>query len=255
MQPYQQRVVNEKDELEQPEMMKIFREVTNSDLPENLVVEFYDTGLKGGDAGHGGYTTLKFSTDNGSHSALVEYLDGTRSEIDLTEASLTIISRGDWEQTSVRQAMKRIGRSIKKVEDKWEPLAQTLGECYSLRDDLERDLTRLSAALAVASGVPAKEKTPEELAWFGRAKAKRFYLQKELADVNRQAAILKDKRKGTVKERVAAIKLDADARVRKTKAKYLAVIDKQYALIALLRRELGDEKFMVLASRVNKEFA
>ena len=119
---------------------------TGSGRPEDLVVELHDTGLKGGDAGHGGFTTLTFSTETGTHAAVIDYQDGTCSEVDLTDAKLTIVSRGDWEQQSVYGALKRLGQAVKKAEGFEKAGVSALPEYRNLRNQLESDLTKLLRA-------------------------------------------------------------------------------------------------------------
>lgn len=230
---------------------------TTAESPEHLVVELTDSGLMGGDSGHGGLTCLTFSTESGCNTAVIYYPDGVVDEVDLRSAKVSIVSRGDWEQESMYNALVQLGRSVREArKEQRVPFTapKSLDGCYTLRDSLESELTTLSAKLDEASKVPSEKKTAEARAWFGRTRAKARYLRLQLLDTNRKIAKLRKSQAAPFKAQLQAAIKAGSARVKATKAKYLAVIDKQHDLVKLLRAEVGEEKFKALTEIVNERW-
>ena len=90
--------------------------IHTADMPEHPEVEYRSTGPRGGDAGHGGYTTLRIAMDSGAKEVRVldyrgrvlfdserpYHANGTPDVIELTV-------RGDWEMSGLDVALKQLG--------------------------------------------------------------------------------------------------------------------------------------------------
>lgn len=75
--------------------MKPYRFLIEGDMPEHVSVVFETSGWKGGDAGHGGYTSVTFTAD------------GCKGQ--------TVLVAGDWESTGLVLALIRLGRMLEQA--------------------------------------------------------------------------------------------------------------------------------------------
>lgn len=81
---------------------------TTSFMPEHIELEYITNGFQGGDAGHGGFTTLKIKPP--STCAVVKI--GNR-EIEIEESEpISITVRGDWESGGFARAFIKLGKKL-----------------------------------------------------------------------------------------------------------------------------------------------
>ncbi len=85
---------------------------TNSDLPESIELEYVTNGLQGGDAGHGGYTTLKIRPP--STCATVSINGERQIELD-SDKTIEITVRGDWESSGFAEAFIELGKKLLEI--------------------------------------------------------------------------------------------------------------------------------------------
>ena len=81
----------------------------NSFMPEHIEIEYTTNGFMGGDAGHGGYTTLKIRPP--STCATVSINGERQIELD-SDKTIEITVRGDWESIGFASAFIRLGKKL-----------------------------------------------------------------------------------------------------------------------------------------------
>ena len=80
----------------------------NSFMPEHIEIEYTTNGFMGGDAGHGGYTTLKIGSIPFSCDIKI---NGEKQEFnDLETIEITV--RGDWESSGFASAFIKLGKKL-----------------------------------------------------------------------------------------------------------------------------------------------
>lgn len=82
---------------------------TNSFMPEHIEIEYTTNGFMGGDAGHGGYTTLKIRPP--STCATVSINGERQIELD-SDKTIEITVRGDWESGGFACAFIKLGKKL-----------------------------------------------------------------------------------------------------------------------------------------------
>lgn len=91
--------------------MRGFKLEYHPDLPEQVGVVVETTGLKGGDAGHGGWTSAQFSCD--AETIIVELEDSLGRKISADNIkAVSIRVEGDWETTGILDALAKIGLRV-----------------------------------------------------------------------------------------------------------------------------------------------
>ena len=83
--------------------------VVGSDMPEYIQIEYITNGHQGGDAGYGGYATLKIHA--GSCGAIVSLNGNNPQEIDGGDI-IEITVKGDWEITGFAEAFIELGKKL-----------------------------------------------------------------------------------------------------------------------------------------------
>lgn len=100
-------VLNEKCRGAVPHLPEL-RILAESLMPEHIELEYITNGFQGGDAGHGGFTTLKINPP--STCAVVKI--GNR-EIEIEESEpISITVRGDWESSGFASAFIKLGKKL-----------------------------------------------------------------------------------------------------------------------------------------------
>ena len=80
----------------------------NSFMPEHIEIEYTTNGFQGGDAGHGGYTTLKIRPP--STCAIVTI---GKKQIEISQCeTIDITVRGDWESGGFACAFIKLGKKL-----------------------------------------------------------------------------------------------------------------------------------------------
>jgi hypothetical protein len=82
---------------------------TSSFMPEHIELEYVTNGFQGGDAGHGGYTTLTIRAP--STCATVSVNGSKQIEIDGGK-TIDITVRGDWESGGFACAFIKLGKKL-----------------------------------------------------------------------------------------------------------------------------------------------
>ena len=83
-----------------------------SDIPEHIEIEYITNGHQGGDAGYGGYTTLKIRVPSTGITLRLDSLNGGNAmEID-GEDTVEITVRGDWETSGFAEAFIELGKKL-----------------------------------------------------------------------------------------------------------------------------------------------
>jgi hypothetical protein len=105
--------------------MKQFQYSYTAPIPEKPSLEFYTTGLKGGDSGHGGEACLYLAMQGGSRLH-VTFNDDT-VEVD----SVAISAFGDWELSGLAVALMQLGAALHARIDMQQALAEerALDDC------------------------------------------------------------------------------------------------------------------------------
>jgi hypothetical protein len=85
-----------------------------AEQPEYPSVEYYQSGFKGGDAGHGGEAYVSFTFEGGDYAVSLETESG---ELDLINQmqrveKVTIHGFGDWEQIGIATALIKLGKAM-----------------------------------------------------------------------------------------------------------------------------------------------
>ena len=83
--------------------------VVGSDMPEYIQIEYITNGHQGGDAGYGGYATLKIHA--GSCGATVSLNGNNPQEIDGGDI-IEITVKGDWEISGFAEAFIELGKKL-----------------------------------------------------------------------------------------------------------------------------------------------
>ena len=100
-------VLNEKCRGAVPHLPEL-RILAESLMPEHIEIEYTTNGFKGGDAGHGGYTTLKIRPP--STCAIVTI---GKKQIEISQGeTIDITVRGDWESSGFASAFIKLGKKL-----------------------------------------------------------------------------------------------------------------------------------------------
>jgi len=83
--------------------------VVSSDMPEYIQIEYITNGHQGGDAGYGGYATLKIHT--GSCGAIMSLNENDPQEINGGDI-IEITVKGDWEISGFAEAFIELGKKL-----------------------------------------------------------------------------------------------------------------------------------------------
>jgi hypothetical protein len=78
-------------------------------IPEHVELEYQTTGPCGGDAGHGGVTTLTLKFDSGATNLVVRDWRGDVVFRTDEPVNLELQVLGDWEMEGLDRALKRLG--------------------------------------------------------------------------------------------------------------------------------------------------
>ena len=83
-------------------------------IPEHLDVTAETTGPQGGDAGHGGNTSITFEENgSGTHTVTVKLRNGATLDIESGEwESVTITAWGDWEGCGMHMGIRNAARAL-----------------------------------------------------------------------------------------------------------------------------------------------
>jgi len=86
------------------------------DMPEQVRMELETTGLMGGDAGHGGWTNVRFSCDSETIIVEVEDRFGNKHRADDLRA-VSVRVEGDWETTGMLEALAKVGLQVMRLQN------------------------------------------------------------------------------------------------------------------------------------------
>lgn len=80
--------------------LKLWLDVHNMhEMPEAFVIDILtNTGLQGGDAGHGGHLAIRFKTDSGCNAVMLRPSRRANYSQDGLAGEVVLTARGDWEQ-------------------------------------------------------------------------------------------------------------------------------------------------------------
>lgn len=94
-------------------MMGDFDVKVIGDMPEHCDIQFNTTGTMGGDAGHGGNSSIRISQEGGASQINIDKNDVELFTNDDNGIDITFTVSGDWEMYGLVAALIRLGDKLR----------------------------------------------------------------------------------------------------------------------------------------------